>query len=201
MSVCQSVSWLASILKLANSHIFSSEWIIYKGLKSFRKISHQELETSLYLSNFSKKVSQLTDWQTYKKFRIILKWCINIPGMSPKIFRNISHSGPEICLYLSNFSKEVSQLIDWQTYKKFRVIWKWCNNIPGMSLINFRDISHRKLEISLYLFNFSKKVSQLTDWQTYKKLKKKFDLVFKHSRQTSKKFRKLTHPDLKISLY
>ena len=32
--------------------------------KKFRKISHPELEISLNLSNFSKKVSQLTDRQT-----------------------------------------------------------------------------------------------------------------------------------------
>ena len=139
--------------------------------KNFRKISHPELEISLDLSNFSKEVSQPTDWQTYKKFRIIWKLWNNIPGMSPKIFRKISHSGPEICLYLSNFSKEVSQLTDWQTYKKFRIIWTWCNNIPGMSPKIFRNISHSGPEICLFLSNFSKEVSQLTDWQTYKKFR------------------------------
>ena len=36
--------------------------------KNVKKISHQEQEISLYLSNFSKEVSQLTDWQTYKQF-------------------------------------------------------------------------------------------------------------------------------------
>ena len=128
--------------------------------KSFRKIFHWKLEIFIYLCNFSKEVSQLTDWQTYKKFRIIWKWCNNIPGMSPKIFRKISHSGPEICLYLSNFSKEVSQLTDWQTYKKFKIIWNLCTNIPGMSPKNFRKISHAGPEISLYLSNFSKEVSQ-----------------------------------------
>ena len=82
-------------------------------------MTHPELEISLYLSNFSKEVHQLTDWQTYKKFRIIWKWCNNIPGMSPKFFRKISHSGPEICLYLSNFSKEVSQLTGRQAATNF----------------------------------------------------------------------------------
>merc|ERR1711954_88444 len=31
--------------------------------------------------------------------------------------------------YLYNFSKEVSQLTDLQTYKKFRIIWNQCRNI------------------------------------------------------------------------
>ena len=109
--------------------------------KNFRKISHPEQEISLHLSNFSKEVSPLTDWQTYKKFRIFRKWCSNIIGMSPKNFRKISHPQLEIYLYLSKLSKEVSQLTDWQTYKKFRIIWKWCTNIPGMSQKIFRKIT------------------------------------------------------------
>ena len=40
-------------------------------------------------------------------------------GMSQKFKKNISHPGQEISLHLSNFSKEVSQLTDWQTHKKF----------------------------------------------------------------------------------
>ena len=35
-----------------------------------------------------------------------------------------------------------------------------------------RKISHWELEISSYLFNISKEVSQLTDWHTYKKFEK-----------------------------
>ena len=58
--------------------------------KEIRKISHPELDISLYFSNFSKEVSQLTDSQTYKKFKIICKYCTNITGMSPKKFRDIS---------------------------------------------------------------------------------------------------------------
>ena len=92
-------------------------WILTRNVsKKIRKIYHPELEISLYLSNFSKEVSQLTDWQTYKKFRIIWNKCTNIPGMPPKNFRKISHPELEISLYLSNFSKKVSQLTDWQTY-------------------------------------------------------------------------------------
>ena len=169
--------------------------------ETFRKISLPELEVSLYLFNFSKEVSQLTDWQTYKKFRIIWKWCNNIPVMSPKIFIKIPHLGPEMCLYLSNFSKDVSQLTDWQTHKKFRIIWKWCNNILGMSPKIFRKISHSGPEICLYLSNFSKEVSQLTDWQTYKK----FRIIWKWCNNipgmSPKFFRKISHPGPEISLY
>ena len=62
--------------------------------------------------------------------------------MSQKIFRKISHPEQEISLYLYNFSKEVSQLTDRQTYKIFLFIWKYkklvriwkkCKNISGMS--------------------------------------------------------------------
>ena len=135
-----------------------------------RKISHPEQEIFLYLSNFSKKVSQLTYWQTYKKFVTIWNKCTNIPGMPPKNFRKISHPELEISLYLSNFSKKVSQLTDWQTYKKFWIIWKMCTNILEMSPKYFRKTSHPQLEISLHLSNFSKEVSKLLDWQTYNKL-------------------------------
>ena len=147
-------------------------WILTGNVsKKIRKIYYPELEISLYLSNFSKEVSQLTDWQTYKKFRIIWNKCTNIPGMSPKNFRKISYPDLEISQHLCNFSKKVSQTTDWQTYKKFRIVWNKCTNIPGMSPKNFRKISHPELEISLDLSNFSKEVSQLTDWQTYKKCK------------------------------
>ena len=47
----------------------------------------------------------------------------------------------------------------------FRIIWNLPANIPEMSPNNFRKISHPGLEISLYLYNFSKKLNQLTDKQ------------------------------------
>ena len=134
--------------------------------ENFRKISLPELEISLYFHNFSKEVSKLTDWQTYMKFRIIWNKCKNIPGIPPKNFRKISHTELEISLYLSNFSRRVSQQKNWQRYKKIRIIWNWCTNISGMSPKSFRNISHPELEISLHLSNFSKEVSQLTDSQT-----------------------------------
>ena len=124
--------------------------------KNFRKISHPEQEISLYKPNFSKEVSQLTDWQTYKKIRIIWNKCINIPGMPPRKFRRISHPLLEIYLYWPNFSKEISQLTDWKTYKKFGITQKKSRNILGMSPNNSRMISRPKLEISLYWPNFRK---------------------------------------------
>ena len=66
-------------------------------------------------------------------------------------FRKISHPEQGIFLFWSNFSKEVSQLIDRETYKKFGHIWILCTNIPKMSIINFRKISYPELDISLYL--------------------------------------------------
>ena len=123
--------------------------------KDSRKICHPELEIFLYLSNFSKEVSQLTDWQTKNKFRTIWNQCTNIPGMSPKNFRKISSPELEISLYLSNFIKEVSQLADGQTYKKSENIWNYCRNVQGMSPKNFTMITHPELEISQYLYNFS----------------------------------------------
>ena len=83
--------------------------------------------------------------------------------MSPNYFRKIYNLDLEKSLFLSDFCKEVSQLTDYQTYMKVRIIWNKCTNIPGMPPKNFRKISHTELEISLYLSNFSKKVSQQTD--------------------------------------
>ena len=137
--------------------------------ENFRNISLPEVEILIYLCNFSKEVSKLTDGQTYKKFRILWKKCTNIPGMTQENFRKVSLPELEISLYLYNFSKEVSKLTEWQTCMKFRAIWNKCTNIPGMPPKNFRKISHSELEISLYLSYISKEVSQLTDWQAYKK--------------------------------
>ena len=130
-------------------------WILCRNIpsmspKSFQKVYHPKQEINLYLSDFSKKVSQLTDWQAYKKIRIILTKCINIQGMPPKILRKISYPEQEMFLYWPNFSKDVSQLTNWHTYKKFGIIWKYFTNIPEMSMKNFRKISHSELEISLY---------------------------------------------------
>ena len=50
----------------------------------------------------------MADWQTYKKFRIILNQCANIPEVSPKIFKNTYNLEVDITPYLSNFSMEVA---------------------------------------------------------------------------------------------
>ena len=158
--------------------------------KNFRIISHPELDLSLYFYNFSKDVSQLTDWQTYKKIRNIWNWCTKVPRMSPRNFRKIYHPELDLSLHVYNFSKEVSQLTYWQTYKKFRIIWNWPAIIPEMSSKNFRKISHPELDISLYLSNFSKEVSQLTGWQTYKKIRKIWNWCTKVPKNVTKKFQK-----------
>ena len=133
--------------------------------KKLRKISHWELEISSYLFNISKEVSQLTDWHTYKKIEKNWNKCRKILVMSPQNFKKIYHQELEIFLYMSNFHTEVSQLKDWETYKKFKIIWIKCKNIQGISPKNFRKMSHPELDISLHLSNFRNEVSQLTDRQ------------------------------------
>ena len=146
-------------------------------------------------------MSQITHWQTYKKFRTFWKKWTNIPGMSPKKFRKIFYSELEIFQYLCNFSKKVSQIAEWQTYKKIRIVWNKCTNIQVMSPKNFRKISYLELKISLYYHNFSKEVSQLTNRQTYKR----FWTIWKKSRyilgMPPKKFRMIYHPELDIYRY
>ena len=93
---------------------------VYQHLRKVSKKFQKDISFrtgDIPLSYFSKEVSKQTDWQTYMKFRIICSKCTNIPGISPEKIRKISHPELEISLYLSNFSKEVSQLTDWQTYK------------------------------------------------------------------------------------
>ena len=160
--------------------------------KYFCKISHPELDISLYLSHFSKEVSQLGDCQTNKKVLVIWKQCANIQDMSHKKFRKISHSEQEISLHLSNFSKEVSQQTDRQTYKNFRIIWNQCTNIIGMSPKDARQISHPGEEKSLFWLNLSKEVSQITLI-----VKKKCVGIWKQCEKildmSHKKFRKISH--------
>ena len=57
-----------------------------------------------------------------------------IPGMSLENLRKIFIPELAISLYLYNVSKEVSQLTDWQTYKKFRIIWNGWNNMTQRTL-------------------------------------------------------------------
>ena len=57
-----------------------------------------------------------------------------ILGMSPKKFRKISQTELEISLYLSNLSKEVSQLIDIQELNNhLELVYQNIRNISGKS--------------------------------------------------------------------
>ena len=158
--------------------------------KCFSKLSHPELEISLYLSNISKEVSQLKDWQTYKKFTIIGKQRTNIQGMSPKSFKKIFHLELEISLYLSNFSKEVSQKTNWKTCKKFRFIWNKCANIPGVCQKVFINICHPEVEISLYWPNISIKVANYKTDRTQKKYY--LEILYNYPRNIEKKCKKIS---------
>ena len=127
-------------------------------LRNVSKIFQNDISSRTWdipLSNFNKEVSKQTDWQTYMKFRIICNKCTNIPGMSPKDFRKISHPGLDISLYLSNFSKEVSQLTDWHTCKKIRKNWSFGSQNDDLSKRSFRNWNtqgryHRKLSNWLF---------------------------------------------------
>jgi len=83
--------------------------------KKSRKISHLELEISLYLSKSVRKganyqINRHTSIPTSQEFL-------------PKKLRKTFHPELEISLYLYKFSKEVSKQAVWQTYKKFRIMW------------------------------------------------------------------------------
>ena len=79
--------------------------------RNFRKISHPELELSLYLYNISKEVSQLirlTDLQEFQNYlELACQHTRNVKKNS-----EISHPEQDISLYMSNFSEEVSQLME-----------------------------------------------------------------------------------------
>ena len=113
--VCQSVSWLNFLLKLDKYRdISSSVWDIF--LKFFGGIPGMFLHLFQIILNFMyvcQSVSLLTSLlKLYKHSR-----------KSPIKFSMISHPELEIFLYEPSFCKEASQLTDWQTYKKFRIIW------------------------------------------------------------------------------
>ena len=134
--------------------------------KKFRKISHPELEISLHLSCFSKEISQLKDWQTYKKIQNYLEKVYQHPRNVSNQIKNRSYPELEISQYSCDISKKVSQITDSQTYKKIRIIWNKCTKIPLVSPKRYRKLSYPELEISQYSCTFRKKVNQLTDWQT-----------------------------------
>ena len=77
---------------------------------------------------------EITNWERYKRLtdrlediqelQNNLKIAQKYPRNVSKKLRNISYPELEISLYWHNFSKDVSQLRDWKTYKKFNIIWK-----------------------------------------------------------------------------
>ena len=71
--------------------------------------------------------------------------------MSPKIFRQISHSGKEISLYWPNFSKEVRHLRHCQANNKFIIIWKKYTNIKKCLKKLQEDKSSRAGEIPTFV--------------------------------------------------
>ena len=73
-----------------------------------------------------------------------------------KIFLKISHSEIDVSLYWPNFSEEVSQPTDQQTYKKFSTIWNLCtlafNNFRTLACVLVFLLAHYLAEIRLTLF-------------------------------------------------
>ena len=123
------------------------------------------------------------------------------PRTIAKKIRKIFCPAVRISLFLSDFSGEVSKQTNWQTYKWFIIIWEKCTNIPGMSPKNFRKLSYPELEISQYLCNFCKKVSQSTHWQTYKKFRIIWNMCTNILGMSPKKFRKISCTEMEISWY
>ena len=76
----------------------------------------------------------------------------------------------------------MNRLTDKQEIQKYlNIVYQHPRSAPK----NFRNISHPELEIFLYLFNFSKELSQLRD----------------NLGMSPKKFRKISHTKLEISLH
>ena len=122
--------------------------LVYQHVRNASKKFQKDISSrtgDMPLSNFGKKVSKQTDWQTYMKFRIICSMCTNIPGISPKKIRKISHPELEISLYLSNFSKEVSQLTE------FRSIGKCVPTSQEYLQKNWKDIWSRSWDIPIFV--------------------------------------------------
>ena len=75
------------------------DWVFYRGTRpEVSEVDPQKWPIE----------RDIRDWQTYKKFRIILKQSKSISRMSPKKVRKISHPELEISIYWHNFSKKVS---------------------------------------------------------------------------------------------
>ena len=92
--------------------------------------------------------------------------------MSPKNFRKIPHSeqeislGVEISLYLSNSSKEVSTLTDWQTYKTSSAQLRSAQRSPGywFDQIGLAQFSLGELDFFGFWFGFGSGSVQFWFW-------------------------------------
>ena len=121
----------------------------------FKKISHPDLEISLYLSNFGKEVSQLTDWQTYKKFPDLFGTSVQTSQES--LQKNSERFIIQNQRYLYISSKPTNRLTDIQEIQHYLGLAS--QHIINVSK-NCRKISLSELEKSLYSSNFSKEVTQ-----------------------------------------
>ena len=80
---------LLFIVNKLRPYIFATSLQVLEGDRIFDLQSGDKYMASihqhytLYCSNISMKVRQLTDLQTYRQFVIIGTWCENIPGKSP----------------------------------------------------------------------------------------------------------------------
>ena len=129
--------------------------------RNFRKIYHTELEISLYLSNLSNEVA---NYQTDRHTKNSELFGTSVPmsrTVLKKLQKDISSRSGDIPL--SNFGKEVSKQTNWKTNMKIQNYLEIVNQHPRNVSKNFRKIYNPELEISQYLCNFSKKVSQITD--------------------------------------
>ena len=148
--------------------------------KNFRKRTLPEQAIYLYWPNFNEEVSHLTVWQKNIFFWIIWNKCKNIPGMSPKNFKNISSRTGDFEI-LANFNKEVSQLTDWQSESNYlEIVYRHPRNVVK----KIWKIYNPEQEMTLYLSDFNKEVSKPTDW-TYI-FKNYLEMVYKYPRNFSK---------------
>ena len=83
-------------------------------------------------------------------------------NMSIQIQKGVSSRAEDIPKFVG-FHQGLMPTTRLTDMQKIRIILNQCTNISGMSPKNFRKISHPVLEISLYLYNFSEELSQLTD--------------------------------------
>ena len=112
--------------------------------EKFRKLAYSELEIS---TNNIISVMKLGNEQTDRQTRnmILFEVLYKNPRSVHRKFEKDSSSGTGY----HNFSNEVRQWTDQQTYKKSEIILKQCTKIPEMSLENLKKIAHLELDIKI----------------------------------------------------